>query len=69
MVSVKLETSNEYLDELVVIGYGTQRKRDLTGSVAKVKGETLTQTTTFSGASALQGRVSGVRVIQNDGRP
>ncbi len=68
-VLIQLNSSNEYLDELIVVGYGTQRKKDLTGSVAKVKGETLTQTTTFSGASALQGRVSGVRVIQNDGRP
>ncbi|MBN2347713.1 MAG: TonB-dependent receptor, partial [Bacteroidales bacterium] len=57
------------LDEVVVIGYGSMKKRDLTGAVASIKSEDLNQTNPVSFEQGLQGRVSGVLVTQNDGAP
>ena len=57
------------LDEVVVIGYGTQRKRDLTGSVSQVTTEVLEVLPSFSVEQSLQGRSSGVVVTANDGTP
>lgn len=56
-------------DELVVVGYGIQRKSDLTGSVTSVGGDELADIPTSSVTDALQGKVSGVHVIPEDGRP
>ena len=59
------------LDEVVAVGYGTQRKRDLTGAVASVRGEDLTvraaPTTAIS--NALQGKAPGIQVVTNSGIP
>ena len=52
------------LDEVVVVGYGVQKKSDITGSVSSVKSEELLSAPNTSTAQALQGRVSGV-VVQN----
>lgn len=68
-ITVKLEPTSVTVDELVVVGYGTMRKRDLSGSVSQVKGETLQELSTVSTAAALQGRVPGVQVTQNSGQP
>ncbi len=57
------------LEELVVIGYGTQKKRDLTGSVGSVSGKELKDVTISSIENSLQGRVAGVSVNQNSGAP
>lgn len=57
------------LDQVVVVGYGTQRKKDLTGSVAKIKSEELNAFPTNSPVQGLQGRVAGVQVTQNSGAP
>ena len=57
------------LDEIVVIGYGTQKKSDLTGSVSSVSSDEITQLPTVNVASALQGRAAGVTVTENSGRP
>ena len=57
------------LSEVVVIGYGTQKKSDLTGAVGSVTGETLRGTVTASFDQALQGRLAGVQVTQNSGQP
>ena len=61
-VNVTLEPDASELDEVVAIGFGTVKKRDLTGSVASVKSEALLQTPTSSAAMALQGRVTGLDV-------
>ena len=53
------------IDEVVVIGYGIQRKSDLTGSVGAVKSKDLTKVATPNVANALQGRVSGVYISAN----
>jgi TonB-linked SusC/RagA family outer membrane protein len=57
------------LDEIVVVGYGTMRKSDLTGSTASVKSEVLSQRTVTSFNQALSGKVSGVSISTNSGRP
>lgn len=68
-LSVILEEDSKTLDELVVIGYGTVKKRDLTGSVASVTGEKLAANPVTNVVQAMQGRLSGVNVISQDGRP
>lgn len=57
------------LDEVVVIGYGTQRKSDLTGSVSSVSAEDITSTPVSRVDQALQGRAAGVQVTQTSGAP
>lgn len=65
-VQMKSEGS---LDELVVIGYGSVKKSDLTGSVASVSGENMQKTPSASLANALQGQAAGVTVNSMTGRP
>ncbi len=67
-INISLDESNE-LDEVVVIGYGTQRKSDLTGSVSSVSSEDLTAIPVSRVDQALQGRASGVQVTQVNGAP
>ena len=57
------------LDEVVVIGYGTIRKSDLTGSVASVKADDIVKITSSNPVQSLQGRVSGVQVTSTTGTP
>jgi TonB-dependent starch-binding outer membrane protein SusC len=69
VLNVVLEPASELLDEIVVIGYGTQKKSDLTGAVSSVSGEDLRSSITTNIDQALQGRVAGVQVTQNSGQP
>jgi len=62
-VSVKLDQEDKSLSEVVVVGYGTQKKKDLTGSIASVKGEALANKPTQSFEQALGGRAAGVQVV------
>ena len=57
------------LEEVVAIGYGTMKKSDLTGSVASVSGKTILATPVPNVAQAMQGKLAGVNVISQDGRP
>ena len=66
---IRLTEDTQALDEVVVVGYGTMRKSDLTGSTASVKSETLAQRTVTSFNQALSGKVSGVSISTNSGRP
>ncbi|AEI47311.1 TonB-dependent receptor [Runella slithyformis] len=66
-VSLKVDTKS--LEEVIVVGYGVQRKSDLTGAVATVKGETLQERPSASLNQALGGRLTGVNVSVNSGRP
>ncbi len=68
-ISVVLQESASGLDEVVVIGYGTQIEALRTGSVATVSSKEVTQVAVTNSASALQGRVAGVRVEANGGAP
>lgn len=68
-VSVILKEDNKALDEVVVVGYTTQKKADLTGAVASVKMSNLEDMANVDINSALQGRMSGVTVLQSSGAP
>ena len=67
--NIVLEEDTEMLEETVVIGYGVQRKSDLTGSVASVKSEELQDRSATDAAAALQGKAAGVQVYANSGAP
>ncbi|MBQ8701510.1 MAG: carboxypeptidase-like regulatory domain-containing protein, partial [Prevotella sp.] len=68
-INVQLEDDANMLDEVVLIGYGTMKKSDLTGSVSVVKAENLKKTPAASMDQALQGRAAGVTVNANSGQP
>ena len=65
VINVVLDEDNEMLEETVVIGYGVQKKSDLTGSVASVNADALKGLSTTDAAQALQGKVSGVQILSN----
>ncbi len=68
-IDVKLIDDANDLNEVVVIGYGKVQRKDLTGSVSSVKGEELAKVPVQNVASALVGRVAGLRVSTDDGTP
>ena len=68
-IDVMLDSKANELDNLVVIGYGTQRKSDLTGSVSSIKQDQLLERPSPSLNQALTGRMAGVQVNNNSGRP
>ncbi len=68
-LNIKLEDNNNELSQVVVIGYGTVKKSDLTGSVSSVKSEDLKAVPVTSFDQALQGRAAGVQVTQLSGKP
>jgi len=68
-VDFKLVPTGESLDEVVVIGYGTARKRDLTGSVASVQAKDFNKGVVAAPDQLIQGRTAGVMVINNTGQP
>ena len=68
-ITVALNESTSALDEVVVVGYGSQVKRDLTGSIATVKEDDFKNNVINSPAQAVQGRLPGVQVAQTSGRP
>ena len=68
-IDVQLFTDNNLLDEVVVIGYGTVKKSDLTGSVASVSAKSIEDFKTSSVLEALGGQIAGVNVTAADGTP
>lgn len=64
-LSLKLEQSTKKIDEVVVIGYGTAQKRDLTGSIVKIAGKDVADKPNTNPVSSLQGRVAGLSVVNN----
>ena len=64
-----LQEDTEFLDETVVIGYGVQRKSDLTGAVASVRSDDLQNRSTSDAASSLQGKAAGVQILNYSGAP
>jgi len=66
-VDVALVVSNTTLNEVVVIGYGTQRRKEVTGAITKVSGDKLTAIPVPSFEAALQGKAPGVQIIQGNG--
>jgi TonB-dependent SusC/RagA subfamily outer membrane receptor len=69
VIDLKLSQNVQSLDEVVVIGYGTVKKSDLTGSVASVNSKDIEKAVPVNIQSALQGRVPGLMISSNDGSP
>ena len=67
-INVSLLPSTKVLDQVVVVGYGTQRRRDVTGATATVKGAELSKQPVTNAAQALQGKVAGVQIVSS-GQP
>lgn len=68
-MKISLEEDTEALEEVVVVGYGTQKKESLTGAMANIKGEKLKDITSATVENMLNGKVSGVYVAPGSGRP
>lgn len=69
VVNVTLKEDTKALDEVVVVGFGVQKKRDLTGAISSVKSDVITLTPSSNPMAALQGRVSGLDITQTSGQP
>lgn len=67
--SIQLLEDTQTLDEVVVVGYGTMRKSDVTGSIGVAKGEELIKNQNFSALDNLRGKVSGVNIFSNSSQP
>lgn len=67
-INVSLAASTKLMDQVIVVGYGTQRKIDVTGSVAQIKGDEIAKQPSYNPLSALQGKVAGMQ-INNAGAP
>ena len=68
-IKVELSPNTKMLDEFVVIGYGIQKKSDVTGSISSINGKDLNSQPVASTLQALQGRAAGVNIVQNTGAP
>lgn len=68
-VDFALQPDNTSLNEVIVIGYGTERKKDLTGSIATVTAKDFNQGDITTPEQLIQGKVAGVSIISNDGSP
>ena len=68
-VQVKMKEDGHVVNEVVVIGYGTQRREAVTGSVANIGGDKLNQVPATNAAQALQGRIAGVQMTQTSTKP
>ena len=65
--NIILAEDAEFIDEAVAIGYGVQKKSDLTGAVASVRADDLKNRSTTDAAAALQGKAAGVQIINSSG--
>ncbi|MEO7991804.1 MAG: TonB-dependent receptor [Chryseolinea sp.] len=68
VVDVKLETDVQILEDVVVVGYGVQKKSDITGATGSVKGEELMRQPVLTATQAMQGKIAGVQIISS-GQP
>lgn len=66
-IKIALKDDSEMLDEVVVVGYGTMKKSDMTGAISSVKAEDLMKRATTSATEALQGKIAGVSVLKSGG--
>lgn len=67
--NIVLEAGDQTLEDVVVVGYGTQSKRNITGAVSNIKSEDIVRTSSTTTAGALAGKVQGVSVRAKDARP
>jgi len=68
-INVTLEEDSEGLDEVVVVGYGTQEKRKLTGAISSLDAQAISQNINADPVTSLQGQAAGVQVTQSSGQP
>ena len=68
-LNITLQEDAQSLDELVVVGYGTMRKRDVTGSISQTKGSDIVKTQSFSALDGLRGKAAGVNIFSNSSQP
>lgn len=68
-LTIVLKEDSQVLEEVVVVGYGTMKKKDLLGAVSMVNGETLSTNSSISVGGALQGKMSGINILINTGFP
>lgn len=68
-IKVSLVPSSKSLNEVIIVGYGTQKKKNVLGAMSSVKGETLTLSSAPSVLTALQGKVAGLQITQNSAQP
>lgn len=68
-IEVRLEGTSQQLEQVVVVGYGTQKRKDVTGAISSVSAATIEKVPVISAAQALQGRAAGVQVTNNDAAP
>ncbi|MBC8156463.1 MAG: TonB-dependent receptor [Bacteroidetes bacterium] len=68
-LAIRMKTDQKSLNEVIVVGYGTQRKKDLTGSVASVGATEIKNVVANNGLTAIAGLVAGVQITQGNGRP
>lgn len=66
-ITIKLQQDAKSLDDVVVIGYGVQKKSDLTGAVSSIKADDIKNLATSDAAAALQGKASGIQIINSGG--
>ena len=69
VLNVVLQSDTKALDEVVVVGYGTMRKSDLTGSISTAKGKDMLKAQSFNALDGLKGKVAGVNIFSNTGQP
>ena len=67
-LNVQMKEDNQTLEEVVVIGYGVQKKRDMTGSIASIKSKDITAIPTTNALEALQGKVAGLDLTNSSGQ-
>jgi len=68
-LNITLSESSEQLDEIVVIGYGTQKVKDVTGAIASVRSDDFVDALPIQPEQLLQGKIAGVNIVQNSGLP
>lgn len=69
VINIRMEENTKLLDEVVVVGYGIQKKSDVTGAIASVRGEDIKNLTTSDAAAALQGKAAGIQILNSSGAP
>lgn len=68
-INITLEEDSQALDEVVVVGYGTMRKSDITGSISVAKGDDMLKAQNFSALDNLRGKAAGVNIFSNSSQP
>ena len=69
LINVQMESSSKILEQVVVVGYGTQQRKDVTGAISSVNAATIEKVPVTTLDQALQGRATGVQIVNNDARP